>query len=172
MKLAHQEEDWEPPDPESGRYLNSSVIPIAAGVKAANDSIVPKEVPLVSKQVASIHKIKERKRSEFESQVDYDIHRQLLRIQREADAEVIRELNSMDLEEAQDSDPVEPLAGADAVQMDERAKLEAYLAHYNPCGWKIHTVDAYVDIVPPRGKTTSSERNMWLNTQSCTALVS
>ena len=147
MKLAHMEEDWEPPDPESRRYLNDSVIPIAVGVKAANDRIVPKEVPLVSKQVVtSLHKIQEKRRSEFDSQLEYDIHRQMLRIQREADAEVTRELNSMDLEEAQDSDPVKPLAGADAVQMDERARLDAYLAHYNPCGWKIHTVDAYVDI--------------------------
>ena len=150
MKLAHMEEDWEPPDPESGRYLNESVIPIAAGVKAVNekrDLIVPKRVPLTPRQVVeAIHKVKEKKRSEFDSQLEYDIHRQLLRIQREADAEVVRELNSLNLEEAQDSDPVKPLAGADAVQMDERARLDAYLAHYNPCGWKIHTVDAYVDI--------------------------
>jgi len=139
MKLAHQEDDWEPPDPESERWLNTSVIPIAAGVKAANENlsevITPKEVPLsVKGNVTSLHQIQEKKRSDFDSQVEYDIHRQLLRIQREADAETVRQLNQMDLEEGKDSDPVEPLAGADAVNLDDRARLDAYLAHYNPVG--------------------------------------
>lgn len=129
------------------RKVNLSVVPIAAGIKAAAK---PEPAPAGNKDtVVSIHAIKQKQRVDFTDDLTYELHSQLRRVWEERDQVMISSIKSIndtvEVEVAPSPLP-KTAAGASPATMDQSRELAAYLAHWNPMGSTRHipTKEGYV----------------------------
>lgn len=142
-KKSKKEAD-EPPRPAKQRKLNASVIPIAAGVRAARE---PVHEPIVLGKVVSIGHIPKKTRFDFKDLVEFEIYEIQRKISEKERADAIALLHDMrGTVEVPKPDLLAPVAGSVPVVLDESERLAAYLAHHNPMGCTRHipTVEGHV----------------------------